>query len=408
MTIEILALIILTLLSAFFSCSEVAFFSLSPARIKKLRLDTSATAKRLSEILLDSRSLLVTIFMLNTIVNVLVQNVSSDLFDSPTGGWALKIGLPVVLLLLFGELIPKYLGMVWSTFFSQIAAIPFWYIQKIFSPFRKVVLSVTEFFTYPFIQVLKDAPKPGFEEIEELLTTSGKEGILSLREADLLKAFVEIDQDRVKEIMTPKQSLKIISKNQLLKEKKANSESDYIVVDENIDKPIGFVKGSELKYIHSLPENVREKEIAPLLYVPEMMPVGALCFKMFLEGYEMACVVDEYGLFVGGVERTRLYDMLFSTAPSSASNPHIIKLSHDQCQVSGLIPIEDINELFTVELESKFHQVTLNGWLAETLGRIPHQGTRLASHGLEFRILESNPKASVRIEIKRMKGAKHG
>ena len=106
-----IALIVLTFLSAFCSSSETAFFSLPTGRVRGWRESPVPQQRMVSNLLSQSRHLLVLIFMLNTIVNILLQNVSSSLSESPSGGWLLKLGVPLVLILVFGEFFPKYLGM---------------------------------------------------------------------------------------------------------------------------------------------------------------------------------------------------------------------------------------------------------------------------------------------------------
>ena len=108
LALQIIAIALLTLGSAYFSCSEVAFFSLPASKVRGWRGAQDPKKQQVARLLARSKSLLVTIFICNTITNVLVQNTSSDLF---TGSWLLKVGLPLLLILIAGELLPKYFGL---------------------------------------------------------------------------------------------------------------------------------------------------------------------------------------------------------------------------------------------------------------------------------------------------------
>ncbi len=404
MTSEVILLIILTMCSAFFSCAEVAFFSIPSSQLKKFKTSQSLQKNRLAELLYDSRTLLVTIFMLNTIANVLVQNVSSDLFDSQTGGWTLKVVLPFLLLLVFGEFIPKNLGLIWSSSVSNFSTYIFWYLEKILSPFRKIILTLADFISYPFMSFLKGTPKPAQEEIEELLETCGNQGVLTKREADLLTSFMEIDQKQIKEIMIPRLALKTISKKTYIQSEKITPSHDPLIVFETeLDIPVGYLSADDQLISTHLTSHLREKLINPILFIPEMMSIGALCFKMVQEGQEMACVVDEYGLTSGYVLKEDLIHQLLTTQVAIAQHPLIIKKEQDLLIVKGMIPLEIINDYFTIELQSLYHQITLNGWICEQLGRIPQRGEKITSQGVEIRVIEATSKAVEKAEVRFIK-----
>ena len=345
--------------------------------------------------------------MLNTISNVLIQNFSSDLFDSPKGGWLLKVGLPLVLLLLFGEFIPKYLGMVWGPFFSKLATTPFWYIQKIFSPLRKTALAITEFFSYPIIYFLSEPTPSPSDEIEELLSSSGREGILTTREADLLQAFIEIDKRQIKEVLIPRASLPMVNVSLIQSNSFLHSCSEsLLVVEEDTENPIGFLNLSEIPYLVSLPPEKRAQDISSFLYVPEIMEIGALTFKLILEDYDVACVVDEYGTVAGIIERATLLDLLFAGQKQISMHPQILHIDHDTITATGLLPIDVINDYFDVSLKSRYHQVTLNGFIAEIVGRIPTKGWKIRVEGLEIRIIERDDKMVEKVTIRRREDIK--
>ena len=135
-------LVFLILLSGYFSGSETALFSLSPMRIKTYRLSDDPKKQLIARLLKNPRDLLVTVFMLNTVVNIVLQNVFSSIFGIESS-WLLKVGIPLVLTLVFGEIIPKTLCMENNTFVSYHTATSINFFHQIMSPFRKMAISVT-------------------------------------------------------------------------------------------------------------------------------------------------------------------------------------------------------------------------------------------------------------------------
>src|SRR5579872_3132611 len=99
-------------MSAFCSMTEVAFFSLPQSRLKSWRITQDAKKYAIGDLLRHPKELIVSIFLLNTIVNILVQNITSDLFDRFDRGFFLKVFVPLIVILIFGELLPKYAGLL--------------------------------------------------------------------------------------------------------------------------------------------------------------------------------------------------------------------------------------------------------------------------------------------------------
>src|SRR5262245_9084801 len=120
LSIQVATLFFLIFCSGFFSASETAFFSLSDSRVKAYAEDPNWRKRTITQLLRQPKDLLVTVFMLNTLVNILLQNVASTMFGQ--FGWSLKVGFPLVITLLFGEIIPKYLGMVHNIAISDFVA----------------------------------------------------------------------------------------------------------------------------------------------------------------------------------------------------------------------------------------------------------------------------------------------
>ena len=168
-SLQIVAIILLTIASAFFSCSEVAFFSLPSAKVRHFQYQLDTRKRLVARILGRSKSLIVTIFMYNTIINVLLQNTSSDLF---VGGWLYKVGIPLVLVLVLGELIPKYYGLIANERLALIFAPFIVWLEWIITPFRIAITSIASYLSRIFFFYLKAEPPLSKDELEHILKSS--------------------------------------------------------------------------------------------------------------------------------------------------------------------------------------------------------------------------------------------
>ena len=144
MDIAVLIIVFLFLLfcSGYFSASETALFSLPSTKIKAYQTNPNPTKRLIAKLVMQPRDLLVTVFMLNTLVNILLQNVASHMFGKG-GGWELKIGVPLIITLIFGEIIPKYIGIINNIGLAFHIAPSINFLQNILRPIRKLIIEVT-------------------------------------------------------------------------------------------------------------------------------------------------------------------------------------------------------------------------------------------------------------------------
>lgn len=137
-----IAIIILTFLSGYFSGSETALFSLSPLKIKTYKDDPDPRKQLIANLLKTPRDLLVTVFIMNTLVNILLQNVSSSLFGA-SAGWDLKVGVPLLLTLFLGEIIPKNFCMEHNVKVSHAVIRSINFFHRALKSVRKITIAVT-------------------------------------------------------------------------------------------------------------------------------------------------------------------------------------------------------------------------------------------------------------------------
>lgn len=203
---QVALLFFFTFCSGFFSSSETALFSLPATRVKAFAVEPNWRRKLIAQLLQHPKDLLVTVFMFNTLVNILLQNVASNMFGV-FAGWSLKVGVPLVVTLVFGEIIPKYLGMIHNISISDFVAPVISRLQNWSTPIRRVVISVT----YPVSRLLffylHKEETISREELRHVLKTSEELEVLNKDEAELVCGYIDLQEALVKELMCPRQEV---------------------------------------------------------------------------------------------------------------------------------------------------------------------------------------------------------
>lgn len=404
----IFLVVILTLCSGYCSSSETALFSLSAMKIKSYQDSNDPKRKLIAKLVMRPRDLLVTVFMLNTLVNILLQNVTSSLFGEGSG-WDLKVGVPFVLMLVFGEIIPKYLGMQNNVAISDYVVHSINFLQNLISPLRKLTIAITNPVSQLFFFFLKKEDSISKEELKHTLKTSEEHGILHPEEAELVRGYLLLQEVSVKEIMRPREDVLYYHTEEPL------TKLTYLFVDlectrvpvsdRNFDNVFGiisskefFLKRNELKE----PKDVL-KVISKPFFVPETTPARTLMKRFDENNQVMAIVVNEYGSITGLVTSEDLVEIVVGEIIDRRDQKTLYtKAGKNEIIASGKLELSEFNNIFDSDLESETDMVTIGGWLTEKMGTIPKSGTTFESDGFLFQVLSSEPTRIKRLYIRKM------
>jgi CBS domain containing-hemolysin-like protein len=392
LSLQIIAIILLTIASGFFSCSEVAFFSLPASKVRGFRFSKDPRKQQVARIVQRSKSLLVTIFMCNTIANVLLQNTTSDLFT----GWILKVGFPLFLVLFVGELVPKYFGLIYNEKLSFRFANTIEWLEWIITPLRIVITKVAYMLSRLVFFFLKAEPPLSKEELAHILASSEGKGILHKEEVELIYGVLNLEDKQAKELMRPRSEMPLydieepISKLvHLFSEEKA---SEVGIFEMPQEKMLGVVRAKDFFIRRS--ECSKGKDLLKILrqpfYVPETTEARDLLKQLREEPTDIAWVVDEYGATTGQIREQDLLSEVVASTALPESDGEYERIAKDTIVAQGICPLEDIRRLFKVELQSKHLMVTIGGYITERLGTIPTAGTTLQEEGLFMRVLSSD------------------
>jgi len=409
LSILIISLVILILFSAFLSGTETAFFSLSPFTIRSYKSSKSYKKRLIAKILENPRKLLVTLLMLNVLANILVQNTVSSIFGE-LSGWLLKVGVPLVLTLLFGEVIPKSLALSNNIRISNWVAKPVHFLEKITGPFRSFLVKVCNYISRIIFFFLKKEKRISSHELELILKTSRAKGVLQSDETFLAEGYLDLQSATVKELMRPKDEILYFNINDstdnlihLLTDEQCTR---VPVCDGDIDQVIGVISTRRLFFYQ---EGIKEagdlkKILRKPLFVPESMNGWSLLQMLRKKNESIAMVVDEYGSINGLVTQEDLFESIVGEINDLRDKKsRYTRSSEDVIIASGKMEIGDFEEIFKVELKNPNNLVTIGGWLTEQLGDIPKTGTKYLTDIFLFYVLAADPNRVRRIYIRKIK-----
>lgn len=411
MTIFFLLLLLALIASAaFFSASETALFSLSSMQVKAYSQDKANPRKQLvASLLTRPADLLVTILMLTTIANILIQNVVSSMVGEVTGWW-FSVGVPLAITLVFCEVIPKSIGISNNVRLSLFASPWIQRGEKLFAPVRRVLTKVTHAIVPWEFFFLKKEKQISTDELRHALKASHEGGILNFEEAELITGYLNLEEATVREVMRPREEVIYIDLDDPIERMLhlfVDQEVSRIPVCKNgLDEVIGIMTADA--YFMHMKEIKAPQDLTPWLdkpfFVPETLPARTLLRQLYDRQVELALVVDEYGSVTGLIAFEDLVEIVIGEiADRRDVKQHYTRSSEEVIIASGKLELTEIEEIFGVVLPSENNMMTIGGWLTEQIGDIPKIGTKLTSHNLFFHVLAADPNRVRRVYIRRLK-----
>ncbi len=383
---------ILLFLSAFFSGSETAIFSLTAYERSKLYRFTRIF--RLIEYLLArSDKLLMTILFANLAVNLLIFTISTVLvYRAIRSGFELLasiIGIGALFaVIVFGEILPKAVAYHLRVELSAIVIFPLWIVYRVLEPIVAVLLYV---FVKPGVRLIvgtvreKELSK---EELLMVLELAKNEKFVAPLEADVLERLVKMRDMKVKQIMIPRVNMLAVDIKQSVEQVKELfykvHKMRILVYEDSIDNPKGIIRAKRL-WIDS-PTNLNDI-LEPITFVPEHQRVDQLIGFMRENRIDIVGVVDEYGILVGVVELKKIYEELLGGIReeiAEVSEPRVAKIGCNEYLIDGYFPFDRFCEQFGVDEKIGEEIETLAGLVLHLKGYLPQEGEVAEWGGFRF------------------------
>lgn len=395
-------------LSAYFSAAETSLFSLSSMQVKAYGQSGDRRKILVSQLLKRPADLLVTILVLNTMVNILIQNVVSSIFGEYSG-WLLNVGVPLAVTLIFGEVVPKSVGVVNKEVISAKVAPSLNFFERMFSPIRFVFIKITQGITPWEFFFLRKQKEISVDELRFALKATYAEGLLNQDEAELIRGYLQLKEATVKELMRPREEVLFYDLDEPLEKLVGlfvdEQCSRIPICKQGLDEVVGIMSAtSYFLYAHEIED---QKDLVMYLekpfFVPEVLPALSLLRKFYERKQSLALAIDEYSSISGLVTLEDLVESVIGEIVDRRDQKQLYTRSgKDVIIASGKLELAEVEELFGVSLKNPNNMVTIGGWLTDQMGDIPKSGMRFENQGLLFHILAADPNRIRRVYIRRL------
>ncbi len=401
----IVLLIILVAFSAFFSGSEMVYASVNKIRLEKKAAEGDKRAKLANELVQRYPSLITTILLGNNLVNIAASSAATVLFTdlNPVNGEWIALFVITIVILIFGEIIPKTVFNKFSFSLSLVVAKPLRLLEIIFKPITGIVIKMVEKVVTVNPEKDEDEEDTTGEELINMVEEIEEEGFIDNETSELIQSAIEIKDTDAHEIMTPRVDIVAIDINtdiqDVINDPDIFKFSRVVIYDETIDNVVGFL--NTRKFFTSIlagnTPSIREL-MTEVIYVHKTKSITGV-LKLFKKtGRHIAVVVDEFGGTLGIVTLEDIIEEIVGDIwdETDKVEEEFVEKSDHEFIVDGDMNIYDMFELVGYEddeFESEYE--TVAGWCTEVLDDFPKVNDTFTFENLNIKILEVN---GVRVE----------
>lgn len=406
---QIFVLAVLILMSAYFSASETAFSSFNRIRLKNMANDGNRKAALALKMADDYDKLLSTILIGNNIVNIAASSIATIMFIRILQGTAftnqaatIATVVITIAVLLFGEITPKSLAKSFPEQFAMFSAPILNVIILLFTPLNFLFLSWQKL----VYKVVKKSDDRGVTE-EELLTMveeAENDGEIGESESELIKNAIEFNDIEVIDIHTNRVDVVALDINSSVEETRDTFvESGYSrlpVYSENIDNIVGVINQKDFYKAVARGKSVADAMNEPVYVIPSMK-ISELLPVLQKEKSHMAIIVDEYGGTVGIVTLEDILEELVGEIWDEHDEviEEFERIGENEYKVLGGADLDDILELFGMEVDEEDDSTTVGGWVTEKLGHIPDEGEEFVFEKLHILVTKTTSRHIEEVKI---------
>ena len=405
---QVAILIIVLLVSAYFSAAETAFLNYNKSRMRNLEANNKRAALVLK---LENNydNLMSTILFFRSILNVtaasLVIFIFSKMFIS--NGILISTVIAIFIIMIAGELIPRGLANMAPEKAAMLSAPAMSLFMKLCSPVN-FLLAMLKKMIYKFFKA-EEHHSVYEDELRSMLDEVENEGVIDKSESDLIRSAIEFNETVAEDIYTPRIDIVGIEENESLESIKEkfilSGYSRLPVFSGGMDNIIGVLH--EKDYYQAL--NRKEKDlkrlIAKTIYVTPNKKISELLKELQLSKAHMAIVIDEYGGTEGLITMEDIIEELVGEIWDE--HDEVIewfkKIGEDKYLVSCNADVDDMFELFGIDVDEELDITTVNGFVTMLFEGIPEEGGKIVYKDLDITVTKAEAKRVIEIQVERIK-----
>ena len=405
----IIALVVLVLLSAFFSSTETAYSCANRIKLRALASSGNKKAQKVLALAEDHYDkLLSTILIGNNIVNITATTVATMMFamiiKNPTTANVVTTVVMTLVVLVFGEITPKLIAKTYPEKMAMAfyPVVKFFYyvlflLNAIFSGWKWLISKIFRF---------KDNDIVTEEEIMTMVEEAEEDGTLKEGETELIRSVIEFDDLEVGDILVPRVNIVAVDSESSMDEiRKVFAKEGYSrlpVYKDSIDTIIGTIHEKDFFSAYLNGKKGIDGIMQNAFYTTEHAKISDLLKILQKKKVHIAVVLDEYGGTLGIVTLEDILEELVGEIYDE--HDEIINYFKDLNEVTTIVDgnaqLSDAFEKFNLEDDAdNFDANTMSGWVIEHLGTIPHAGYQFEYKHLSIEVLKSTVKRVLQIKV---------
>ena len=398
-----ITLVILIAISAYFSSSETSMMSLNRYRLRHLAKDKNKVAMRVEKLLTKPDKLIGLILIGNNLVNILASAIATILGQRLFGdaGIAIATGILTLVILIFAEVTPKTLAVLYPEKIAFPSSFILRPLQKLLSPLVWLINGFSNGLLRIFgVNVTQQQDNAlSSDELRSVVDEAGT--MIPAHHQQMLLSILELEQVTVDEIMVPRNEIAAIDINDdwesILKQLQHRTHTMTVLYRDSIDDAIGFIHARDSLLILLKEEFTKTsllRSVRELYFIPEGTPLNTQLIKFQLNKERIGLVVDEYGDIQGLVTLADILEEIvgdFTTTHVSHASQEIHKQQDNSYIIEGSMGIRDLNKEMGWTLPTDGPR-TLNGLIIEHLEEIPEAkiSSRICGYPMEILEVENN------------------
>ncbi|MFE3445560.1 hemolysin family protein [Nocardia sp. NPDC059180] len=392
LTLIVLA-VLLVPVGGVFAAVDSALNTISPARLDDMVRAERAGAARLSRIVED-RPRYVNLMVLLRILCEITATVllAAALATMLSDGLALL--LTAIIMVLVDYVVigvgPRTLGRQHAYSIALTAALPLQFIGALLGPVSRLLILIGNAITPG--KGFRNGPFASEIELREVVDMARERGVVADDERRMIQSVFELGDTAARAVMVPRTEMVWIEQDKTAAQATSlavrSGHSRIPVVGTNVDDILGVVYLKDLVQYGDRGRTVRVGDVMrPAVFMPDSKPLDDLLDEMQRRRNHMALLVDEYGGIAGLVTIEDVLEEIVGEIADeydTDETPPIEKLDDDRYRVSARLSVEDLGELYGLDIEEEDVD-TVGGLLAHELGRVPLPGSEITAHGLLLR-----------------------
>lgn len=379
---QLIAIIILLCLSAFFSSSETALTTVNQIRMRTLADNGDKRAARVLHVTGNPGKMLSAILIGNNIVNLSASSISTSLAIHLFGntGAGIATGILTFLILIFGEVTPKTMATIKADSMSLTVAAPIGLLMKILTPVIFIINKLSLGLMFLLHVNIKDAQKKMTEEeLRTIVDVSQENGVIEHEERDMIHNLFDFGDAEAKEIMVPRIDMTFVQADATYQEVLDIFRQDMFtrlpVYEDSTDNVIGIINMKDFLLQNDTPEFSVRNLLREPYFTYEHKNTADLFLEMRKSSISLAIVLDEYGVTAGLITLEDLLEEIVGEIRDeydADEEDDITQISDREFYVLGSANLNDVSEALSLHFTSDDYD-TIGGYCLGLLDHLPEK-----------------------------------